>query len=124
MVILDATYFQNWRVLVATDGKHVLDWQWCDREKKVAWAQIPQRWPAPRLLVMEGGIGLHAAVHEHWPDARVQRCYFHIFQNVRRYTTLTPRLEAGRQILALTMALMKVENFLGSIGRCNTGLVE
>ncbi len=108
--MLDGTYFQNWCLLIATNGHHVLDWQWCDREKKIAWAQILQRWPAPRLVVTDGGTGLHAAVHEHWPQARVQRCYFHIFQNVRRYTTLAPRLEAGRQILALTRALMKIQN--------------
>ncbi len=108
--MLDGTCFQNWCLLIATNGHYVLDWQWCDREKKIAWAQILQRWPAPRLVVTDGGTGLHAAVHEHWPQARVQRCYFHIFQNVRRYTTLAPRLEAGRQILALTRALMKIQN--------------
>jgi hypothetical protein len=57
VVMLDGTYFQDWCLLIATDGHHVLDWQWCDREKKVAWAQILQRWPAPRLVVMDGGTG-------------------------------------------------------------------
>ena len=46
MVILDGTYFQSWCLLIATDGTHVLDWQWCDREKKIAWQQILQRLPA------------------------------------------------------------------------------
>lgn len=36
VVILDGTYFQTWCLLIATDGHHVLDWQWCDREKKIA----------------------------------------------------------------------------------------
>jgi hypothetical protein len=62
------------------------------------------------MVVIDGGRGLHAAIAEHWPDTRVQRCYFHIFQAVRRHTTLTPRLPAGREILALTKALMKVSN--------------
>lgn len=110
VVMLDGTYFHNWCLLIATDTNHVIDWQWCDREKKVAWAQILQRWPAPRMVVIDGGTGLHAAVREHWDTTRVQRCYFHIFQTVRRHTTLNPRLEAGRQILTLTRALMKVQD--------------
>lgn len=110
VVMLDGTYLQDWCVLIAYDGRHVLDWQWCDTEKKIAWAQILTRWPAPRMLVMDGGSGLHAAAREHWPAARVQRCYFHIFQTVRRHTTLQPRLDAGRQVLALTRALMNVHS--------------
>lgn len=110
VVMVDGTYFQNWCVLIATDGHHVLDWQWCNYEKKIAWSQILQRWPAPTMLVTDGGTGLHAAARDHWPMTRVQRCYFHIFQTVRRHTTLRPRLDPGKQILQLTRALMKVRN--------------
>jgi hypothetical protein len=110
VVMLDGTYFQSWCVLIATDGHHVIDWQWCDQEKKIAWTQILKRWPAPRMVVIDGGTGLHAAIAEQWPDTRVQRCYFHVFQAVRRHTTLTPRLPAGREILALTKALMKISD--------------
>lgn len=108
VVILDGTYFQSWCLLIATDGRHVIDWQWCDREKKIAWQQILNRWPAPMMAVIDGGSGLHSALAETWPDTRIQRCYFHIFQVVRRHHTLKPRLEPGKEILALTRALMKV----------------
>ncbi|ORA97070.1 IS256 family transposase [Mycolicibacter minnesotensis] len=108
VVILDGTYFQSWCLLIATDGAHVLDWQWCDREKKIAWQQILQRLPAPRMAVVDGGAGLHSALTAQWPATRIQRCYFHIFQVVRRHHTLRPRLEAGREILSLTKALMRV----------------
>lgn len=110
MVILDGTYFQTWCLLIATDGRHVLDWQWCDREKKIAWAQILTRLPAPRIAVVDGGTGLHSALAEHWPTTKIQRCYFHIFQVVRRHHTLRPRLDAGREILTLTKALMNVRD--------------
>ena len=108
VVILDGTYFQSWCLLIATDGTHVLDWQWCDREKKIAWHQILQRLPAPKMAVVDGGTGLHAALAADWPTTRIQRCYFHIFQVVRRHHTLRPRLDAGREILTLTKALMTV----------------
>lgn len=108
LLLLDGTYFQSWCLLIAFDGQHVVDWQWCDQEKKIAWQQILQRHPAPTVAVIDGGRGLHAAITDDWPTTRIQRCYFHIFQTVRRHHTFKPRLDAGREILALTKALMKV----------------
>ncbi|MFC0316485.1 IS1249 family transposase, partial [Gordonia phosphorivorans] len=110
VVMLDGTYFQSWCLLIAFDGTHVLDWQWCDREKKIAWQQILQRQPAPKIAVIDGGSGLAAAIADTWPTTRTQRCYFHIFQTVRRHHTFRPRLDAGREILTLTKALMNVRN--------------
>lgn len=108
VVILDGTYFQSWCLLIATNSAEVIDWQWCNREKKIAWQQILQRQPAPKMVVIDGGTGLHAALKDTWPTTRIQRCYFHIYQNVRRHLTLKPRLLAGQEILFLTKALMKV----------------
>ncbi len=110
VLLLDGTYFQRWCLLIAHDGTHVVDWQWCDREKKIAWQQILQRQPAPRIVVIDGGRGIEAALAEDWPATRIQRCYFHILQTVRRHHTLTPRLDAGREILALTRALMNIRD--------------
>lgn len=110
VVIMDGTYFQDWCLLIATDHDHVIDWQWCDHEKKIAWAQILQRHPAPVMVVIDGGSGLAAALREHWPATRIQRCYFHIYQAVRRHLTHAPRLDAGKELLALTRALMRVSD--------------
>src|SRR5690625_1790105 len=33
-IIVDGTYFQGWCLLVAHNGRHVIAWQWCDRESK------------------------------------------------------------------------------------------
>lgn len=107
-VIMDGTYFQSWCLLIATDTVNVIDWQWCDREKKVAWQQILQRHPAPIMTVVDGGSGVLAALNQSWPETRIQRCYFHIYQAIRRHLTLTPRLDAGRELLTLTRALMDV----------------
>lgn len=110
VLMLDGTYFQSWCLLIAFDGTHVVDWQWCDQEKKIAWQQILARQPAPHVAVIDGGRGLHAAIADQWPTTRIQRCYFHIFQTVRRHHTFRPRLDASREILTLTRALMNVRN--------------
>ncbi|NDK33223.1 hypothetical protein [Nesterenkonia haasae] len=57
-----------------------------------------------------GGAGLRAALEQQWRRTRIQRCFFHTRAAVIRHTTLTPRLEAGREILALTRELMKVRD--------------
>ena len=36
-IMLDGTYFNGWCVLIAHTGTHVIDWQWCDRERGVKW---------------------------------------------------------------------------------------
>lgn len=107
---LDGTYFNTWCLLVAFNGTHVVDWQWCDREKKIAYTQLLERIPPPDLVVMDGGGGLLGALAETWPDVPAQRCYFHLFRNVVRHTTRHPKLRAGREILDLTRALMRVSS--------------
>lgn len=109
-VIVDGTYFNGWCVLIAHNGRHVIGWQWCDKESKAAWAALFKRFPAPDVVVTDGGTGLRAAVDQQWRRTRIQRCYFHIRAAVIRHTTLNPRLEAGKEILGLTRQLMTVQD--------------
>jgi len=113
-IIVDGTYFQGWCLLIAHNGKHVIAWQWCDRESKASWGALLSRFPAPNVVVTDGGAGLRAALDTYWKHTKIQRCYFHIFAAVRRHTTLNPRLEAGKEILALTRQLMDVTDLDGA----------
>lgn len=107
-IMVDGTYFQGWCLLVAYDSKHVLAWQWCNRESKASWKALLQRVTESTVVVTDGGTGLRSALSELWPHTRIQRCFFHIQQNVIRYTTQHPNLEAGKEILDFTNELMKV----------------
>ena len=107
-VMVDGTYFNGWCVLIAFNTTYVIDQQWCDREKHTAWAQLLARILAPRLVIVDGGTGIHTALRETWAQTPVQRCCFHILQTIRRHTTYQPRTTPGREILALTRALMRV----------------
>lgn len=42
------------------------------------------------------------AIARCWPKARIQRCIFHVRQNIRVKLTLHPQTEAGQELLALT----------------------
>ena len=44
-----------------------------------------------------------------WPETEVQRCTFHAFCQVRRYTTTRPNLEAGVELYALAKRLLDVK---------------
>lgn len=65
--------------------------------------------PAPDVVVCDGGTGFERARRRAWPRTRVQRCLFHAFCQVRRYTTSRPRLQAGREPCALALELMHLE---------------
>ncbi|MBR0404700.1 MAG: IS1249 family transposase [Eggerthellaceae bacterium] len=79
-------------VLIAVAGGHVVAWHLA-------------RMPAPAMAVCDGSPGFAKAARAIWPGTRIQRCTFHAANQVRRYTTLNPRLEAGRELLGIANRL-------------------
>ncbi|GAP61235.1 transposase [Arthrobacter sp. Hiyo1] len=57
-VQVDGIHVGSWCCLIAVAGEHVLGWQWCDTEKKAAWAALIGRFPAPRVVITDGGSGI------------------------------------------------------------------
>lgn len=96
-------------VLIAYDGGHVVSWYMAQSETSRAWEALMAPIPAPDVVVCDGGTGFASAVRRAWPRTRVQRCLFHAFSQVRRYTTSRPRLQAGRELYALAIELMHLD---------------
>ncbi|MBM6893281.1 transposase, partial [Enorma massiliensis] len=69
------------------DGEHVVSWYMAQAETSRAWEALMAPIPAPDVVVCDGGTGFEKARRRAWPGARVQRCLFHAFCQVRRYTT-------------------------------------
>lgn len=86
----------------------MLGWQWCDQEKTAAWSALLERFPAPTVVITDGGSGLASAVRRCWTETKVQRCLVHVQRNVRTYLTNRPRTEAGRALLRISKALTKI----------------
>ena len=86
----------------------MLGWQWCDTEKKAAWAALLGRFPAPTVVITDGGSGIAAALSECWSETAVQRCLVHVQRNVRTYLTGRPRTDAGKALLRLGRALTRI----------------
>lgn len=57
-LMLDGAYFNGWCTLNAYTGEHVIDWQWCDREKTSPGLII--RIPDPIAVIVDGNGALTA----------------------------------------------------------------
>lgn len=95
-------------VLIASDDEHALGWHLCRSENSRAWAALMSRIAAPGVVVSDGGDGFAKALRETWPGTRHQRCVFHAFCQVRRYTTSRPRTQAGVELYGLARALLSI----------------
>jgi hypothetical protein len=105
---VDGIYVGSWCCLIAVSGEYVLGWQWCDTEKKAAWAALLAQFPAPTVVITDGGSGIAAALSECWGETAVQRCLVHVQRNVRTHLTGRPRTDAGRALLRLGRALTRI----------------
>lgn len=95
-------------VLIASDEHHALGWHLCRSENSRAWSALMQRIAAPAMVVSDGGGGFQKALGETWPNTRHQRCAFHAFSQVKRYTTSRPRTQAGAELYDLARALLSI----------------
>ena len=97
-------------VLICCDDKHVLGWYLCRYEHAKAWSALMSRIAEPALVVSDGGTGFAKALKKSWPHAKHQRCIFHVFCQVKRYTTSRPKTLAGIELYALAKDLLHLEN--------------
>lgn len=106
VVFLDGIWLKRDAViLIACSKDHVLAWHLAQSERAEAWAALMVRMPAPSMLVSDGARGLAKAASAIWPKTRIQRCTFHAASQVKRCTTLNPKLECGRELLGIANRL-------------------
>ena len=95
-------------VLICRSDERVVSWYMARSETSRAWSALMGPIPAPDVVVADGGTGFASAVRRSWPGTRVQRCVFHAFCQVRRYTTSSPRLQAGVELYGLAGDLLHI----------------
>lgn len=96
-------------VLICRSDERVVSWYMARSETSRARSAPMDPIPAPDVVVADGGTGFAGAVRRSWPGTRVQRCVFHAFCQVRRYTTSRPRLQAGVELYGLAGDLLHLE---------------
>ena len=97
-------------ILICYDGESVLGWYLCRTENARAWEALMQRIAAPTVVVTDGGRGFLKAKKSVWPKTKIQRCTFHAFCQVRRYTTRNPRTTAGYELYILAKDLLYIKS--------------
>lgn len=93
VLFLDGIYLgRKACILICCDEKNVLVWYLCRYEHAGAWIALMKRIAEPRMVVSDGGTGFGKALKQIWPNAKHQRCIFHVFCQIKRYTN---RIEGG-----------------------------
>ena len=109
IILIDATRVGNLVCHVARTPQYVTNWHWAGWESSNTWAMTLEPLPAPLVVVCDGQKGILLAVARCWPDTRIQRCLFHVWQNMRTKLTLHPQTEAGQELLALYRQIWDVK---------------
>ena len=94
--------------LIARTPEAVLAWRWVAWESSFTWALLIERMIAPTVVVCDGQKGSLLALTRCWPTTIIQRCLFHVWQNIRAKLTLNPQTNAGQELLQLTRALWSI----------------
>lgn len=111
VILLDGIGVGSLVCLVARTPEFVIGWCWVGWESSTTWAKLLQQFPSPTVVVCDGQKGISLAIARCWPDVRIQRCIFHVWQNIRVKLTLCPHTEAGRELLQLTRDLWQIKTF-------------
>ncbi len=109
IILLDGIGIGSLVCLIARTPEFVIGWTWVGWESSHTWAKLLAQFPRPTVVVCDGQKGILLAIARCWPQARVQRCIFHVWQNIRVKLTLHPQTEAGRELLQLTRDLWQVK---------------
>lgn len=111
VVFLDGIWLRRKAVvLIAVADGRVISWHLAQTECAAAWAALMLRIPAPKMAVSDGSPGFAKATSLAWPGIRIQRCTFHAANQVKRCTTLKPKLNAGIELLGIASKLKDAKN--------------
>ncbi len=111
VVFLDGIWLRRKAVvLIAIADGYVIGWHLARAESASAWEALMLRIPPPKMVVTDGSPGFSKAAKAVWPTTRIQRCTFHVASQVKRCTTLRPRLEAGIELLGVANKLTEAKD--------------
>ena len=110
-------------ILICCNKRYVLGWYLCRYENSRAWEALMQRIAAPAMVVSDGGHGFRKALKRVWPKAKLQRCTFHAFLQVKRYTTDRPKIIAGIEMYMIAKDLLMIKD-LGQAANWVTRLIN
>lgn len=109
IVLLDGIRIGSFVCLIARTPKAVIAWRWVGWESSVTWSSLLEGISEPKVVVCDGQKGILLAIARTWPNVAIQRCLFHVWQNIRAKLTLHPQTVAGQDLLQLTRDLWEAK---------------
>lgn len=64
----------------------------------------------PRCVTMDGERGAMRAVKEVWPEAKIQRCLYHVQREGLRWLRTYPKTQAGKELRQLLSTLCYIQS--------------
>lgn len=107
VLLLDGIRVGSLVCLIVRTPPYIVAWHWATYESSTSWDLLLRNIPQPAFVVCDGQKGVLLSIARCWPAAKVQRCHFHVWQNVRNKLTLNPQTDAGQALLSLTKTLLK-----------------
>jgi hypothetical protein len=107
IILMDGIRIGSMVNLIARTPSFVIGWHWAGWESSYTWEELFKKLPAPTVVVCDGQKGVLLAIARIWPKARIQRCIFHVWQNIRTKLSIHPKTEAGTELLGLAKVLLK-----------------
>ena len=107
ILLLDGIRVGSLVCLIARTPQYVIAWTWVPYESSGYWDKLLQWLPPPVVVVCDGQKGILLSIARNWNGTRIQRCHFHVWQNIRSKLTLNPQTEAGHHLLLITKVLLK-----------------
>jgi len=107
IILLDGIRVGSMVCLIASTPSAVIDWHWLLYESSRNWEELLIKIPPPTVILCDSQKGILLAITQCWPETRIQRCIFHIWQNIRTKLTLHPQTEAGVELLRLAKDLLR-----------------
>lgn len=107
IILMDGTQVGSLVCLITRTPQAVIAWHWAGWESSNTWEELLSKLPPPTVVVCDGQKGILLAIGRLWPNTRIQRCIFHVWQNIRTKLSLHPQTTAGQELLSLVKVLLK-----------------
>ena len=85
-----------------------MGWYVCRYEHTGAWEALLQRIASPNIVVTDGGTGFKKACKEIWKTTKIQRCLYHVYCQIKRYTISRRKTLAEIDLYVLAKDLLAI----------------
>ncbi len=111
-IVIDATRLDSGVVAIARSNTGQLYWDYAPYESSDVWFHIFSLYPTLQAIISDGQKGIQKAASICFGGAIIlQRCHFHVKQNLQTKLTQHPATAAGQDLQALAAWLARVRRW-------------